>query len=359
MGNQVQLDPHGEMLLRQYRELRPTLQQLADEACSLLRQALKEQGIYVTAIEHRVKTEKSLRGKLELKGAKYKSIDDVTDLVGLRVITFYTDDVDKVAVVAKGLFDIDWQESVDKRKLHQLDSFGYNSLHYICRLREGDAISATKNPRFELQMRTALQHVWSTIEHDTGYKGDVKIPHEYMRQFNRMAGMLELMDEEFSRLRNVLVDYRRQMLALEASGQLDSVDLNSETFRRYLEAHPFDRLNQRIAAINQAELYPVPIMPYFRVLQDLGMETLGEVNRLVEEYSDDAYRLAVSQLGATDLDILSENIGIQNLCYVYVLKQGGGPAGLCRILDVLNGYQPGNMAIAKKLFEQAQKLSFE
>lgn len=137
MGNQVQLDPHGEMLLRQYRELRPTLQQLADEACSLLRQALKEQGIYVTAIEHRVKTEKSLKGKLELKGAKYKSIDDVTDLVGLRVITFYTDDVDKVAVVAKGLFDIDWQESVDKRKLHQLDSFGYNSLHYICRLREG------------------------------------------------------------------------------------------------------------------------------------------------------------------------------------------------------------------------------
>ena len=31
MENQVKLDPHGEMLLRQYRELRPTLQQLADE----------------------------------------------------------------------------------------------------------------------------------------------------------------------------------------------------------------------------------------------------------------------------------------------------------------------------------------
>ena len=118
MGKQVKLDPHGEQLLQQYRELRPTLQQLADEACSLLRQALREQGVYVTAIEHRVKTEKSLAGKLELKGAKYKSIDDITDLVGLRVITFYTDEVDKVAVIAKSLFDIDWQESVDKRKLH-------------------------------------------------------------------------------------------------------------------------------------------------------------------------------------------------------------------------------------------------
>lgn len=349
--------------MEQYHERIPIYERLSRLADEALRNALDAQHVKVTAMEHRIKTETSLAGKLELKGGKYQTIDDVTDIVGLRVVTFYSADVDKVAAIVNEAFVVDRRNSVDKRKQHRLDSFGYNSLHYICRLPK-TVVDDPEMPlfnelRFEIQMRTALQHVWSTLDHDTGYKGDVKIPHEYMRQFNRMAGMLELMDEEFSRLRNVLVDYRRQMLALEASGQLDSVDLNSETFRRYLEAHPFDRLNQRIAAINQAELYPVPIMPYFRVLQDLGMETLGEVNRLVEEYSDDAYRLAVSQLGATDLDILSENIGIQNLCYVYVLKQGCGPAGLCRILDVLNGYQPGNMAIAKKLFEQAQKLSFE
>ena len=358
-----QLDLHGEMLMEQYHErihVYERLSHLADEA---LRHALDTQHVKVTAMEHRIKTETSLAGKLELKGGKYKTLDDVTDIVGLRVVTFYSADVDKVAAIVNEAFVVDRRNSVDKRKQHRLDSFGYNSLHYICRLPkkivDDPEMPLLNELRFEIQMRTALQHVWSTLDHDTGYKGDVKIPHEYMRQFNRMAGMLELMDEEFSRLRNVLVDYRRQMLALEASGQLDGVDLNFDTFRRYLETHPFDRLNQRIAAINQAELYPVPIMPYLRVLQDLGMETLGEVNRLVEEYSDDAYRLAVSQLGATDLDILSENIGIQNLCYVYVLKRGGGPAGLCRIFDLLNGNQPGNMAVAKKLFEQAQKLSFE
>jgi ppGpp synthetase/RelA/SpoT-type nucleotidyltranferase len=358
-----QLDLHGEMLMEQYHErihVYERLSHLADEA---LRHALDTQHVKVTAMEHRIKTETSLAGKLELKGGKYKTLDDVTDIVGLRVVTFYSADVDKVAAIVNEAFVVDRRNSVDKRKQHRLDSFGYNSLHYICRLPktivDDPEMPLLNELRFEIQMRTALQHVWSTLDHDTGYKGDVKIPHEYMRQFNRMAGMLELMDEEFSRLRNVLVDYRRQMLALEASGQLDGVDLNFDTFRRYLETHPFDRLNQRIAAINQAELYPVPIMPYLRVLQDLGMETLGDVNRLVEEYSDDAYRLAVSQLGATDLDILSENIGIQNLCYVYVLKRGGGPAGLCRIFDLLNGYQPGNMAVAKKLFEQAQKLSFE
>ena len=183
------------------------------------------------------------------------------------------------------------------------------------------------------------------------------IPREYQRQFKRLAGMLELIDDEFSRLRNVLTEYRRQMLALEASGQLDEVDLNAETFRRYLEMHPFARLNERIAAINQAELYPVPMMPFFRVLQKLGFETLGDVNRLIEEYSDDAYRLAISQLGTTDLDILSENIGVQNLCFVYVLKRGGGPAELCQIYDWLNGYDSSNMELAKELFLQAQKIT--
>ena len=184
----------------------------------------------------------------------------------------------------------------------------------------------------------------------------MKIPNEYRRQFNRLAGMLELIDEEFSRLRNVLTDYRRQMLALEASGQLDEVDLNSDTFRRYLDMHPFARLNERIAAINQAELYPVPLMPFLRVFQKLGLETLGDVNRLIDEHSDDAYRLAVAQLGATDLDILSENIGPQNLCYVYVLKQGGGLKELSQLLDWIKGPDEDNMNIAKDLLGQVQTL---
>ena len=351
MGKQVKLDPHGEQLLQQYRELRPTLQQLADEACSLLRQALREQGVYVTAIEHRVKTEKSLAGKLELKGAKYKSIDDITDLVGLRVITFYTDEVDKVAVIAKSLFDIDWQESVDKRKLHELDAFGYNSLHYICRLRTG-------GPRFELQMRTALQHVWSTIEHDTGYKGDVKIPREYKRQFSRLAGMLELVDEEFSRLRMVLTDYRRQTLSLVKSGKLDDVPLSRETFRSYLELQPFDRLNYRIAAVNQAEVFPVGMMPYLRVLESFGMDTLGDVQHFIDDNSDDAYQLALSQLAITDLDILSSNTALQYLCLVFVLKHDGGRNGLKAFYDLINGENDANFMLADLMLEQAKTLPF-
>ena len=154
----VKPDPHDEELLQQYRQLLPTLEKLSDDAYDLLSHTLRDQGIYVTAIERRIKTEKSLARKLALKGTKYKRIDDITDLVGLRVITVYTDEVDKVAVIVKNIFDIDWQESVDKRKLHDLNSFGYNSLHYICRLKTGGL-------RFELQMRTAY---WTMSSADFG-----------------------------------------------------------------------------------------------------------------------------------------------------------------------------------------------
>ena len=351
MGSEVILDPHGESLMRQYRELKPVLEQLAKDAYDLMRRTLRQQGIYVTAIEYRVKTEKSLAGKLELKGAKYKSIEDVTDLVGLRVITFYTDEVDKVAAIAKRIFDVDWKESVDKRKLHQLDSFGYNSLHYICRMKEG-------GPRFEIQMRTALQHVWSTIEHDTGYKGEVKIPREYMRQFSRLAGMLELVDAEFSRLRIVLTEYRRQIQSLVKNGKLDDVPLSSETFRNFLELHPFNRLNGRIAAVNQAEIFPVSMMPYLPVLESLGMESLGDVQRLIDENSDDAYQLALSQLAVTDLDILSSSAALQYLCLVYVLKHGGGREGLKAVYDTINGESKSNGMLADMMLEQAETLSF-
>ena len=350
----VILDPHGEGLLQQYRELQPTLETMAKNAYDMLRRALRQQGIYVTAIEYRVKTEQSLAGKLERKGHKYKTIYDVTDLVGLRVITFYTDEVDKVAAIAKRVFEVDWKESVDKRKLHQLDSFGYNSLHYICRLKD----ATPEQPRFEIQMRTALQHVWSTIEHDTGYKGDVKIPREYKRQFSRLAGMLELVDDEFSRLRIVLTDYRRQVQTLVKSGHLDDVSLSSDSFRSYLDLKPFDRLNRRIAAVNQAEIFPVSVMHYLPILESFGLETLGDVQQFIDENSDDAYQLALSQLAVTDLDILSSAAALQYLCLVYVLKHDGGHHGLKSIYDEINGVDESNERLADLTLEQAKTLRF-
>ena len=109
------LSPHTQELLEQYRSLLPVYEKMADVIPEKLREFFDEAGIIVAAVEHRVKAEKSLAGKLQLKGDKYKDIFDITDVVGLRVITFYIDDVDKVASIVERLFEIDWENSIDKR----------------------------------------------------------------------------------------------------------------------------------------------------------------------------------------------------------------------------------------------------
>ena len=149
------LDPHCEAIIQEYRAQLPVLTQMTAELHETLRNTFADSLFPVASIESRVKTESSLAGKLELKGGKYRSLADITDVIGLRIVTFYVDDVDKVASAIERLFDVDWENSVDKRKLHEIDSFGYLSLHYICSRKDFPY-------RFEIQMRTLLQHAWPT-----------------------------------------------------------------------------------------------------------------------------------------------------------------------------------------------------
>ena len=337
--------------MEEYRKQRPMFLEAENAIATRLRESLTEAGIVVASVESRVKTEKSLAGKLELKGAKYKSLADITDIIGLRVITFYLDDVDVVASVVERLFDVDWDNTVDKRRLHALDSFGYQSLHYICRVPEMPF-------RFEIQMRTLLQHAWSNMNHDTGYKSGVEIPREYIRNMSRLAGMLELADEQFSRIRSELTDYRRRMQALVASGNLDEVQLDGDTFRSYLDLHPFTPLNRRIAAINQAEIQEVPLMPYLAAFKDIGCQTLGDVQRIIKDYSEGAYQIACYQMGLTDLDIMASSVGPQNLCIAFILKNGGGRMGLRRLFDHLLGASEANEMMAEMMVEQSASFPF-
>ncbi len=353
MSNQEKrlLDAHSQQILQEYLDHLPEFRKQAMQIYVAIKETLDKVGLIVASVEYRVKTEDSLAGKLELKGAKYKSLADITDIIGLRVITFYSEDVDKVASAVDRLFQIDWDNSVDKRKLLEIDSFGYMSLHYIC--------SKEDFPyRFEVQMRTILQHAWANMNHDTGYKSGVEIPVYYRRSLSRMAGLLELVDDEFSRIRAELADYRRRVQNLVASGNLDDAPLDGETYRSYLNIKPFDRLIRSIASINQAEIQEVSLMPYLEVFQWLEFHTLGDLERLIKGYSEAAFQLASYQMSLTDLDIISSSLGPQNLCIVYILKRGGGTGGLTRMFTLLNGESESNEMMAEYLMEQARDLPF-
>ena len=353
----MKLDMHCEMILDEYRERLPVLNKIREVVHDILQRTLEENDMAVTAIEGRVKTEKSLAGKLELKGSKYHTLDDITDIVGMRIITFFSDEVDKIAALVERMFEIDWDNSVDKRKMLEIDRFGYMSLHYICRipkaLYEDPQQPLINQMRFELQMRTALQHVWANMQHDTGYKSEVEIPMEYQRSLNRLAGILELADEQFSLIRKEINDYRRNVQSLVASGNFDEVPLNGDTFRSYCELQPFHRLAEKIATINQAELYEDSPMPYYKVLLRLEMKTIGDVERMRAECSEGAYQLALIQLTGTGLDIVAYSVALQNLCIVKILKQGYGTAGLTSMFASIYGESTYNAQRADRIYQQA------
>ena len=351
MADHCRLDPHAQAILREYREQRPVFEKMQATIPARVRALLDEAGIVVASIESRIKEEDSLAGKLELKGGKYASLADITDIFGMRIITFYTDDVDKVASAVDRLFEVDWENSVDKRKLLEVDSFGYLSLHYICRDPEFPY-------RFEVQMRTILQHAWANMNHDTGYKSGVEVPTGYLRDMNRLAGMLELVDEQFSRIRTEINDYRRQVQSLVASGRLEEVPLDGDSYRSFLQLRPFDPLNRRIASVNQAEIQEVTLMPFLAVFKALGLKTLGDVAGLIKKYGDAAYQIACYQMGLTDLDIVASSVGPQNLCLAYLLKKGGGRAGIRMMLDTLNGPSESNDTMAEYILAQAEDFSF-
>lgn len=356
------LDLHCTMILEEYCEMRPVFEQMKTIVLDKINQLIAEAHLDITAVEARIKKEASLAGKLERKGNKYMSLSDLTDILGVRVITFYSDDVDKISAIVDRVFDVDWQNSVDKRKMHELDSFGYNSLHYICRIPKS-LYSDPAHPeinefRFEVQMRSALQHVWATMNHDTGYKSGVEVPREYLRSLSQLAGLLELADEQFSQLRSKITDYRRQVQTLVSDGKFDEVQLNGDTFRSYLEIGPFDKLIKRIAAINQAEVHRSSMMPYLSTLKNMGFKTLGDIDNLIKNYEDDAYQLALYQIGNTDLDIISSTIAIQDILEVYILENGGGELGLVRLYEDVNGPSANHQGRAQRLIETASQLPF-
>ena len=354
------MDPHAEMILEQYKENLDNYKLIQEIAMKQLNSYVSDLGILVNSVESRIKAEKSLAGKLELKGYKYQSIFDITDIVGTRVVTFYMDEVDKYAAKLESNFDIDWDNTIDKRKMHNIDQFGYMSLHYICRIPKEmyyDPNNEIINEiRFEVQLRSILQHSWAVVQHDTGYKSDVEIPKEYLRTLNRLAGLLELADDAFCQLRNSIDDYRRRVKQVVSNGKFEEVELNGDSYKAYLENGGFRALNKRIATIGNMEIEEVSLMNFLKVFKSFNFNTLKQLDDFVKQYSDLAYEFAVRQFDGYDIDIITTVAGPLALCVVYIFDKGMGEKIVELLFDSVFGKRKTNERQAKRLTLIAQKM---
>ena len=246
----------NRIILEDYRKQRDDFVKLGDVVHNMLTDIVDSMGITVLGIEHRVKTEKSLAGKLERSGDWYSSFEDLTDILGTRVICFFSDEIDKIGKKVEEAFVIDWENSSDKRALIKADTFGYLSLHYICSLPFGDRWpDEICGKKFEIQIRTTLQHTWAAINHDLGYKSEFGVPRRVAREFSRIAGLLEIADDEFVRVRDDMKAYTEEIRKKIIDNKADDVHIDMISLNEYVKRNgKMQELISKIAKISNAEI---------------------------------------------------------------------------------------------------------
>ena len=231
----------NEKIIEQFEKDKLRYESLKDKCKTLISDLLSKQNIKFHKIESRIKEKESLIKKVESesKMEKYHCLDDITDIFGIRIITYFEDDVDKVAELLAKEFKFDPINSVDKRWGNNPNVFGYASLHQVLSISDSRIVfpeyEHLKDLKFEVQIRSILQHAWAEIEHDIGYKNksSISIPVHLTRSFSRIAGLLELADLEFKRIRDELEVYTEEVKNRILNEKYDLL-IDNVTFKEFL-----------------------------------------------------------------------------------------------------------------------------
>lgn len=170
----------------------------------------------VTKIEGRIKEreecikkfQRKYQNQLEAAEHPYEIKDFISDLIGIRIVCLYEDQIPELSAMLQQHFRT--LDVTDKIALVEAteDSFGYKGLHMDLAL--GDALAEQPkyqpfaNLFFEVQIRTLIQDAWSVLDHKIKYKKS--IPNDLKRRINILSALFELADHEFKEIRNATTE---------------------------------------------------------------------------------------------------------------------------------------------------------
>ncbi len=151
-----------------------------------IRFILKNEGVEHLTLQCRIKDKSSACRKFRDKD--YNKPEQVTDLLGARIVTLLETDILPVArAVSEKLLEVDRKNSSDKLVPLTASNFGYRSYHLT-------GVHTNSGQVVELQIRSALQHVWAETEHKMRYKASAPLEPQRQREFALVAAMLEIAD---------------------------------------------------------------------------------------------------------------------------------------------------------------------
>ena len=209
----------------------------------------------VTKIEGRIKDQdecikkfqRKYQSRLETANQPYSIKDYISDLIGIRIVCLYEDQIALVSEALKQHFKIiDVTDKIAAIEGTE-DLFGYKGLHMDL---APDTTSKTINREdvsnfpFEVQIRSLIQDTWSVLDHKIKYKKS--IPNNLKRRINVLSALFELADREFKEIRNATSELMEAATAAPISDSPltddDTEDAQSGVNGRTINAFNFLRI---------------------------------------------------------------------------------------------------------------------
>lgn len=280
-----------------YRHIRPQYEEFTEQLEQLINKLLRKSKIDFHLVESRTKTIKSVREKLKSNIDKYSnSYNKITDLSGVRIIVYYKEDVEKVCSLITDNFDIDFDNSIDKTQLLKSHEFGYLSVHFVVQIPNERAVLSEwekyREFKAEIQVRTVLQHSWAAISHKLQYKKNYDIPNDLKRQLFRMAGLIELADDEFENIKKRHSKIIRTIRNKTTPEDLAiKQEINLLTLRNYFDQNSalcekIDKISAKAGFINSA--FDAPTVDFYlsqliRVVKTLKINNIKDLDHFISK----------------------------------------------------------------------------
>ncbi len=286
-------EAHGKGAVEQYSKKRGKYQEFAQTVRDILADAIRGQDLRVNDIQFRAKEIDSFGEKAMTPSdqhpeePKYKNpLTEITDMAGVRVITFFPRTVVQVCECVEGEFEV--IEKVDHTAaIHKEERLGYQSIHYLVRFAP-NRTKLSEYKRFdglvaEIQVRTVLQHAWAEIEHDIRYKSPTAIPQEISRRFMTLAGLLEIADREFEAIQNQDTELRSAARTSIEAGKFGEAEIAPDALRTFL--------GMTLGYDDRISDYTYELE--VRILKGLGFQNFQQVHDCVNGLDDDHLSRAV------------------------------------------------------------------
>ena len=159
----------------------------------------------VALVKARVKEFASLKRKVESREIQdeEKALDEIKDIVGIRIVTNNISDVKRIFDGIKGLGSVSYEEDSLQNYLHSPQDSGYRALHFTvyCTV---DYKGSQHRVACEVQVRTLFQDAWSTLTHEDIYKTQQNLPSMILKLSRRLADQLRVLDDIAQDIRDAI-----------------------------------------------------------------------------------------------------------------------------------------------------------